>query len=181
MKRLYLIAIVSVISLYCNAQFKLTPSAGLVTEDGPYTIMRPGTESENYEAVWKAVEKAIPDAEMGELEYEKSFAVNAIYKTRAKLPSALIATDWVLEYDLKVEVAEDKILIFFSNIGTLKATAKLGNNTFLFFPTMGKNTMISPNRYLFNSKGQICKGGKKMVAIFENIANGIVRDIENNL
>ena len=55
-KYFLLTALFALMSLCCNAQFKLTPSAGLMTEDGPYTITKSGSEVENYEAAKKAVE-----------------------------------------------------------------------------------------------------------------------------
>lgn len=183
MKRFLFSTIVSVISLFSFAQFKLTPSAGLITEDGPYTILRDGTESENYEVAMKAVEAAISDAQIGELEYEKSFAVTARYKTRGKLPGAMAATDWTIDYDLKVEVAENKILIYFTKIGSLVAK-KRERLILTIHPTIGNNSMLRDilgNHHLFNSKGEICKGGKKFVAIYEDVANGIVKEIENNI
>ena len=183
MKKYILLTAFAVISLCCNAQFKLTPSAGLMTEDGPYVILKSGTEVENYEAAKRAVEVAISGAEIGEIEYEKSFAVSAKYKNRGKLPGALIASDWVFDYTLKVEVSEDKIQISFTNLGTFEVWQK-GEVLQYIHLTTGKNSMreaMTGNHYLFNSKGEISKGGKKMVALFEEIANGIVKDIENNL
>ena len=183
MKKYILLTAFAVISLCCNAQFKLTPSAGLMTEDGPYTILKTGTEVENYEAAKRAVEVAISGAEIGEIEYEKSFAVTAKYKNRGKLPGALIATDWIVDYTLKVEASEDKIQISFSKVGNLEVWKK-GEVLQYIHPTTGKNSMfgdITGNHYLFNSKGEICKGGKKMVALFEEMANGIVKEIKKNL
>jgi len=182
MKKYILLTAFAVISLCCNAQFKLTPSAGLMTEDGPYTILKSGTEAENYNAAKRAVEAAVSGAEIGEIEYEKSFAVTAKYKNHRKLPGALVATDWVIDYTLKVEVTDEKILISFSKVGSLEVWKK-GEVLLYIHPTTGKNSFLGNfgNQYLFNSKGEICKGGKKMVALFEDIANGIVKDIEKNL
>lgn len=183
MRKFILSAVFAAISLCSNAQFKLTPSNGLMTEEGPYTIMRTGSEVENYETAKKAVEATITGAEIGELEYEKSFAVSAKYKNHGKLPGALVATDWVIDYDLKVEVSEEKIQIFFTKIGCLEVWKK-GEIIQYIHPTTGKNSMLvdmTGSHYLFNSKGQICKGGKKAVLIFENMANEIVRNIERNL
>ena len=182
-KYFLLTALFALMSLCCNAQFKLTPSAGLMTEDGPYTITKSGSEVENYEAAKKAVETAISGAEIGEIEYEKSFSVSAKYKNRGKLPGALGATDWVIDYTLKIEMSDDKILVSFAKIGNLEVW-KRGEVLQYIHPTTGKNSMlvdITGNHYLFNSKGEICKGGKKMVALFEEMANGIVKEIERNL
>lgn len=183
MKKYILMTVFTVMSLCCNAQFTLTPSAGLITEDGPYTILRSGTAAENYAAAKTAVEAAIPGVDVGELVYEESFSATAKYKNHAKLPGALVATDWVVDYTLKVEVTEEKILISFSEVGSLVASHK-GEIIQWIHPTIGSNSMfrdMTGNHYLFNSKGQICKGGKKMVEVFENMANGIVKDIENKL
>lgn len=182
MRKYILLTAFAVVSLCCNAQFKLTPTAGLITEDGPYTILRSSTEADNYEAAKKAVEAAIPDAQIGELEYEKLFSVVAKYKEHSKIPGALFASDWSIDYTLKVEVTEDKIFISFDKIGSLENRFK--NNYFYVHPTAGKNSMLADlkgGHYLFNSSGQISKGGKKFVALFENMANGIVKNIENNL
>ena len=119
-KYFLLTALFALMSLCCNAQFKLTPSAGLMTEDGPYTITRSASEAENYEAAKKAVETAISGADIGEIEYEKSFSVTAKYKNRGKLPGALGATDWVIDYTLKIEMSDDKILVSFAKIGNLE-------------------------------------------------------------
>lgn len=183
MKKYILLTAFVVMSVCCNAQFKLTPSAGLMTEDGPYTILRSGTEAENYEAAKKAVEAAIPDVDVGELENEKSFSATCKYKNHAKLPGALIATDWVVDYTLKVDVTDEKIQISFSEVGSMEIWKK-GEVIQYIHPTTGKNSMLRDamgNHYLFNSKGQIAKGCKKMVLLYENMANGIVKDIEKNL
>ena len=182
-KYFLLTALFALMSLCCNAQFKLTPSAGLITEDGPYTITRSASEAENYEAAKKAVETAISGADIGEIEYEKYFSVTAKYKNRGKLPGALVATDWVIDYTLKIEMSDDKILDSFAKIGNLEVWKK-GEVLQYIHPTTGENSILvdmTGNHYLFNSKGEICKGGKKMVALFEEMANGIVKEIERNL
>ena len=61
MKKNVLSALFAIVSLCCNAQFVLTPSAGLMTEDGPYTILRNGSESENYDAAKKLSRKPSPE------------------------------------------------------------------------------------------------------------------------
>lgn len=42
-------------------------------------------------------------------------------------------------------------------------------------------TQISGIQYIFNSKGVVAKGCKKMKDIFEEYANSLVKNIENNL
>lgn len=183
MKKIFTLAIFATMSLCSNAQFKLTPSSGLMTEEGPYTIMKAGSEAENYEAARRAVEFAIPGADIGDLEYEKSFAVSVVYNAHEKLPGALQATDWSIDYHLKVEAFDGKIEISFTEAGTWVVRRK-GEVIQNIYPTTGKNSFsraVFGHNFLFNSKGKICKGGKKVVAKYEEIANGIVRDIENNL
>ncbi len=183
MKNLVLTAVLFLISICCNAQFKLTPTAGLITEDGPYTILRNGTETDNYEAAKKAIKVTIPSAEIIDVEYEKSFSVITSYKKHGKLPGDLVATDWAIPYKLKIEASEDKIQISFEEIGSLERRDKKGW-VFYIHPTSGKNSMLmdmSNNHYLFNSKGKVGKRAQRYVSFFEEIANGIVKDIENNL
>jgi hypothetical protein len=174
----------ALIPVCCNAQFKLTPSAGLMTEDGPYTILRFGTETENYEAAKHAVESAIPEVDVGEIEYGKSFSATAKYKNHSKLlPGHLRATDWEIDYTLKVDVTEEKIIVSFSEVGSLVAWVKEGFGI-QYHPTIGQNSWvyaITDGGYLFNSKGQISKGHKRLVELYENIANEIIKDIEKNL
>ncbi|MBQ9203044.1 MAG: hypothetical protein IJ155_02250 [Prevotella sp.] len=183
MKKFFCVAALAVVSLCAEAQFVLTPSSGLMTEDGPYIIMREGTEVENYEAAMQAVGRAIPNAEIGEVEYEKSFNVTSAFKERRKLPGAIVATDWNTGYTLFVECAEGKIMVSFKQIGPLEASKK-GEVIMNVYPTTGKNSMlmgVSGIQYIFNSKGVVAKGCKKMKEIFEDYANTLVKDIENNL
>ena len=183
MKKNVLSALFAIVSLCCNAQFVLTPSAGLMTEDGPYTILRNGSESENYDAAKKAVEETIPGVEIGDLEYEKSFEASSEYKTHRKLPGAFIATDWNIKYKMKVESAEGKIFISFEEIGYMEVRRK-GELMYNIYPTTGRNSMlgdIAGNHFIFNSKGEVAKGCKKLKELFEDIANNIVKDIERNL
>ena len=87
----------------------------------------------------------------------------------------------VLAY--KVDVTDEKIQISFSEVGNMEIWKK-GEVIQYIHPTTGKNSMLRDamgNHYLFNSKGQIAKGCKKMVLLYENMANGIVKDIEKNL
>ena len=183
MKTLVLTAAMFFISLCCNAQFKLTPTAGLITEDGPYTILRSGVEADNYEAAKKAIKATIPNAEIIDVEYEKSFSVIASCKQHGKLPGDLVASDWVIPYKLKIEASDDKIQISFEEIGTLERRSKRGE-VFYIHPTTGKNSMLvdmTCNHYLFNSKGKVGKRAQRYVLFFEEFANGIVKEIENNL
>ena len=183
MKKSVLFAIFAAVSLFCNAQFVLSPSAGLITEDGAYTILREGSESENYHAAQKAVQSAISSADIGELEYEKSFIVGGTYKNHGILKGGMVATDWVIPYELKVEAAEGKILISFTSTGNMEVWKK-GEVLFIISPTMGKNSYLNDmmgHRNIFNSKGQVSKGCKSMKELYENMANGIVKDIEKNL
>lgn len=182
MKKSVFVAIFAAVSLCCDAQFVLTPSAGLMTEEGAYTILREGTESENYYVVKKAVESAFPNADIGELDYEKSFVVSILHKRHSRLFGAMVAGDWEIEFKLKIEAQEGKILISYEKVGTLKWDSK-GNTAFVF-PTTGKNStmlIMANSRYIFNSKGQVAKNCKKAKELYEDIANGIVKDIENNL
>ena len=182
MKKSVLFAIFAAVSLCCNAQFVLTPSSGLMTEDGAYTILREGSESENYYAAKKAVQSAFQNADIGELEYEKSFVVGILHKRHSKLYAAMVAGDWEIEFKLKIETQEGKILISYEKVSPLKWEAK--GNTSLVFPTTGKNSaalIMANSRYIFNSKGQVAKNCKKAKELFEDVANGIVKDIESNL
>lgn len=183
MKRIICFAVFASLAFCCHSQFILTPSAGLMTEDGPYIIQREGTESENYYAAKKAVENAIPDAEIGDLEYEKSFNASSTIKDRRKLPGALIATDWTIDYTIEVECTDGKVMISFKNIGALKAKKK-GEVIMNVYPSTGENSMLNQImgvEYIFNSKGVVAKGCKKLKEIFEEYANTIATKIENNL
>lgn len=183
MKRSVIFAIfAAAVTLFCNAQFVLTPSAGLVTEDGAYTILREGTESENYYVAKKAVESAFPNADIGELEYEKSFVAGILHKSHSKLLGATAAGDWEIEFKLKIEAQEGKILISYEKVGNLKWEAK--GTTAYVIPKTGKNSamlIMAGSRFIFNSKGQVAKSCKKAKELFEDVANGIVKDIEKNI
>lgn len=183
MKKVCLAAMFAAVSLCCNAQFILTPSAGLMTENGAYTILREGTESENYYAARKAVELVIPGADIGEEEYEKSFFVGGTYKNHGKLPGGWVASDWIIPYKIKVETTEGNILISFANVGDMEVRKK-GELLCTIHPTSGKNSYLNDlmgSRHIFNSKGQVAKGCKSIKEIYENMANGFIKDIENNL
>ncbi len=182
MKKCVLFAIFAAVSLCCNAQFVLTPSAGLMTEDGAYTILREGSESENYYAARKAVQSAFTNADIGELEYEKSFVASILHKSHGRLFGSLAAGDWEINFKLKIETQEGKILISYEKVGSLEWES-MGNTSFIF-PTTGKNSaalIMANSRYIFNSKGQVAKNCKKAKELFEDVANGIVKDIESNL
>lgn len=183
MKRIIIFAVFAVISLCSYAQFVLTPSAGLMTEDGPYVISRDGTEVENYEAVKKAIDKVIPNGEVGEVEYEKSFNVSSAFKGHGKLPGALVATDREIRYTLFIDCYEGRIQISFKELDAMKVTK---NDELLFniYPTIGKNSMsnqLSGIQYVFNSKGKVASGGKKIKVMFEDYANELVKQIESYL
>lgn len=180
MKKLILFVAFVVATLCCNAQFVLTPSAGLMTEDGPYTIIRDGSDSENYYAAKKAVESAIPNADIGDLEYEKSFNATSVIKEHSKLPESLATHDWQWNYTLEVECADGKIRISFKHIGALEVWKK-GEHLQNIYPSIGKNSMFSIDHFVFNSKGTVAKGCDKMKKIFEDCANNLVKSIENNL
>ena len=184
MKKNVLFAIFAAVSLCCNAQFVLTPSSGLMTEGGAYTILREGTESENYYAAQKAVNTAFPNADIGELEYEKSFATSILHKEHGKLPlsGSYVAGDWKIEFKLKIDASEGKVLVSFEEVGMLEWGR--GTQTWYIIPAMGSNSIMAEleqKRYVFNSKGLVAKGCKKTKKLFEDVANGIVKDIENNL
>lgn len=183
MKKIISIIALFAISMCCYAQFVLTPSSGLMTEDGPYTIIRDGSESENYYAAKKSIEVAIPDAEIGEAEYEKSFNVTSAFKDHRTLPGALVATDWRIDYTLLIECTDGKIMISFKELGYLEASKK-GEVVCCVHPTSGSNSMMGDllgNHYIFNSKGMVSKGCKKMKTLFEEYANNLVKNIEKNL
>ena len=186
MKKRVLFSIFVVVSLCCNAQFVLTPSSGLMTEDGAYTILREGTESENYYAAKKAVNTAFPNADIGELEYEKSFVTGILHKEHGKLPvsGAYLAGDWKIEFKLKIDTSEGKILVSYEEVGMLEWESRKVNSTWYIIPAMGNNSIMAEleqKRYVFNSKGQVAKGCKKTKILFEDVANSIVKEIENNL
>ena len=74
-------------------------------------------------------------------------------------------------------------MVSFKQIGPLEASKK-GEVIMNVYPTTGKNSMlmgVSGIQYIFNSKGVVAKGCKKMKEIFEDYANTLVKDIENNL
>lgn len=183
-KKTLFLALFTMLVLCCKAQFVLTPSGDLLTEDGSYVIQKIGAEEENYEAVEKAIKAVLPNAQISEDEYMKSFSVRDVYKTHAKLPGALKASDWEMNFSFRVEVDTDKIMITFNRAEAVKAHfgSQIGGQT--IYPYSGKNSMLTQMGgvlYLFNSKGKVSKGGKKMKAFYEDHANGIVNSIENNL
>ncbi|MBQ6749752.1 MAG: hypothetical protein IJR02_03150 [Bacteroidaceae bacterium] len=183
MKKIFLAAMFAVVSLCCNAQFVLTPSAGLMTEDGAYTILREGTESENYHAAKKAVELAIQGVDIGDLEYEKSFLASSIQKGNRRFPGGWSSCDWSILFKIKVETFDGKILISFDSVGNMEASKK-GEILAVVYPTMGKNSYLNDlmgQRYIFNSKGQVGKGCQVFKDMYEEIGNSIVKEIENNL
>ena len=183
MKKKLFVVVLTTLSLCCHAQFVLTPS-GLMTEDGAYTIMRTGTESENFEVAKKAVELAIPGIDIGELEYEKSFSANGIQKGHRRFTGfATASVDWSIEYQLKVEAEEDKISISFTKVGSLVLKRK-GESVAEVFPTSGKRTILlalSGQGFVFNTNGQVARGCKPIKETYEEMANNIVKTIENNL
>jgi len=183
MKRRLCLAAFAVVSIFCQAQFILTPSAGLMTEDGPYIITRNGSEAENYEAAKKAVLAAIPDAKIGDLEYEKSFNATSAIKDHRKLPGALIATDWTIEYTIEIECEDGKVMVSFKHIGAIVVRRK-GDVIMNVYPSTGANSMLGQmmgNQYIFNSKGTVAKQCKKLKELYESYANNIAKNIEHNL
>lgn len=182
MKKIILSAAFALMGVCCNAQFVLTPNAGLLADNGAYVINHLGTEEENYNIAKKAAISAFSDAQFVDLESNKSFKILYVYKNHDKLPGALIATDWTIKFTLKIETQNDKVLVSFDEAGIWEAQNK--NAAFNMIPSAGKNTMLksaSGITYMFNSKGKPTKGGKKIITAYENIANGIVRDFESEL
>ena len=183
MKR-FLLALFVTMSQLCNAQFVLTPSAGLMTEDGPFVIKREATEAENYYAAKKAVEQVVAGANVGDQEYEKSFLVTSAFKEHKRLPGALIASYWTVEYTLEIDCSDGQISISFKELGPLAVASKKGEVFGHVYPTTGRNSMIGNimgAQYVFNSKGEVAKGCKKLKEIFEDFANNLAKDIENSL
>lgn len=186
MKKIFLSMVLAAISVCGNAQFQLTPSSGLMTEDGPYIIQHTGTEAENYQAAVRAVQQAIPDANIGELEYEKSFMVTYTKKGHEVLPGAFIAHDWSIENKLKIEASEDKISVSFAETGDFVVRYK-GEVISIIYPRMGKTSfqeLLAQICYLFNSKGKLAKnvkGASKLVEKYEQMANEIAKAIESKL
>lgn len=183
MKKILFLVALTMVSICSSAQFVLTPSAGLMTENGPYVINRNGSESENYYAAKEAVEKTIHNVDIGELDYEKSFNALYIYQNRGKMPGALLATDWTIKFHLRIETSEGKIMISIEKAEELEYKRK-GETLGYIYPTTGKNSMMNDMmgvHYIFNSKGEVAKSCKKLKAIYENVANDIVKQIENNL
>ena len=183
MKKFLSLATFLAISVVVQAQFVLTPDAGLMTADGPYTIVREGTEAENYYAAKKAIENVIPNAEIGDVEYEKTFNVTSVFKNHGKIAGAIVATDQKTEYTLEISCTDGKIMISFKNIGCMEITRK-GETYMVVYPKTGKNSwlgQVSGQQYLFNSKGEIAKQCKKLVAMYEDNANNLVKCIENSL
>ena len=151
----------------------------MITEEegGVHTILRQvETESENYYEAKKAATSAYPDANIREIEREKSFVVDILHKRHSKLPGAMVASDWEINFILKITASESNIQISFEKLGNLKWE---GGD--LIFPTAGANIMMTMYRHIFNSKGEVAKGLKKAKLLYEEIANGIVRDIEKNI
>lgn len=184
MRTFVLTVILSLFSVCSNAQFKLTPGV-LKTNDGPYTILRNGLEADNYEAAQSAVEAVVPDAEINPLEYGKSFSVSILHTYHGKLFYAFTKY-WDFSYVMRVETFDDKIQISFDEIGTINVWNVKDEILFeRFSPTAGRyNLMIQlagNDRPLFNSKGKVAFKCKKIILMIEEIANGIVKDIENNL
>lgn len=183
MKRSILLAVMAMVSVFCNAQFKLTPTAGLMTEDGPYIIQRNASEEENYEVAKQAIMNTIQGAEIGEQEVENTFYVTSKFADFSKLPGTLFKLHWRIDYKLKVQVTEDKILIYFDELGSLVTTLK--NQSYEYIPQSGKNSQWILNTkeimYLFNSSGEVATGASKLVKFFETKANELVKTIENNI
>lgn len=183
MKRFYLLIAFIAITLCSYAQFVLTPSAGLMTEDGPYIINRSGSEIENYNAAKKVIARVIPNAEMGDVEYEKSFNVTSEFKDKGRLPGAMVKTDWIIKYTLLVTCEDGKISISFKDLGEMEVYRK-GERVMNIYPTTGSNSMLGQAagiQHIFNSKGVVASGCKKLKLMFETKANDLVKEIENNL
>lgn len=184
MRTYVLTVILSLFSVFSNAQFKLYPGV-LKANDGPYTILRNGLEADNYEAAQRAIETAVPDAVVNPLEYGKSYSVLILHTYYGKL-SDVVARYWDFSYVMKVEAFDDKIQISFDEIGTINVwNVKDEILSERFSPTSRKHTLMTElagdDRPLFNSKGKVAFGCKKIILKTEEIANGIVKDIENNL
>ena len=184
MKRLIWLAVFTAVSVCCKAQFVLTPSAGLMTEDGPYVISRNGSEAENYEAAKKAVLSAIPDAKIADLEYEKSFNASSAIKDRRRLAGALVKSDLTIEYTLEVECEDGKVMVSFKSNGPMELRTKKGELFMNIYPTTGSNSMLTQVagvQHIFNSNGNVAKQCKKIKELYESYMNDIVKSIENNL
>ncbi len=166
MKKYFLLAIMSLFTFIAKAQFVLTPSDGLKSEDNRYTIKRIGNELENYCAAKEAVKAVIPGAVIVDVEYEKVFLVKAEATIKAKVAG------WPLTlagpYTLKFEADNGAILTSFEYLGELKNT---GKRDIVLIPGTGVNTIMSPF-YVFNSSGDL-KQKKAKVAI-EEWANGLM-------
>lgn len=183
MRRLFTLSVLLTIALCAQAQFMLTPSNGLMTADGGYTISRTGSESENYYAAKTAIQAVIPEVEIADVDYEKSFIAKSVYKHHGRMPGAAAKTDWFLEYALKIEASDDGIIIFFEKTGDIEYQKK-GHFLGYVHPTTGSNSLLSDiagHHYIFNSKGEVARMCKKLVAFYEDFANNLVKDIEEKL
>lgn len=181
MKKTILLTLFTITVLSSNAQFTLTPSGMLLTENGSYTITLSKTEEENYDAVKKAIRAILPEAQISE-DYMK-LIVKDKYKTHDKLPGALKASDWEMDYSFNIEINADKIAISFDKAKPIIQHIK-GEGTMNIYPFSGKNNFLAQaggRQFLFNSKGKICSGGKKLKAFYEQHANNIVKNIETHL
>lgn len=183
MKKYCIYAVLMLVSGICNAQFVLTPTAGLVAENGVYTISRNGTEKENYDVVKEAIAAVYEDAEIGEEEIEKTVLATIVYKKRFKQAGALVAADHKMEFTLRFETEDGKINVSFTKTGEWETRTKKGELIQIIHMDMGKNNPLKStgNFHMFNSKGQIAKGGKKAKEQYEQIANEIVKSIENEI
>lgn len=182
MKRIFLVTLLSIVAVVSRAQFKLTPNDGLKTEDGAYTIKRAFTELENYQAAMKAVKAVIPDAVIEEPEYEKVFTAKAETVIRMKVTGMIKAANWTADYTLKVEAADNEIIVSFDKLGNFEHRKKNGTVDAIIRPYIGQNSFwnqLAGEYSLFNSSGDL-KAPKAAVAI-ESWANGLVRQIEESL
>lgn len=184
MRTFVLTVILSLFSVCSNAQFKLYPGV-LKTNDGPYTILRNGSEADNYEAAQSAVEAVVPDAEINPLEYRKSFSVSLLHTYYGKL-FFTYAKYWDFTYVMRIDAFDDKIQISFDEIGTIMVWNVKDKILFeRFSPTSGKHSLMTElagdDRPLFNRKGKVAWHCKKIILKIEEFANGIVKKIENNL
>lgn len=180
MKKCFIIVMLGIIAIASRAQFVLTPSNGLTTSDNAYSINITGSEVENYYTAKKAISKVLPEAVIGEVEYEKSFTASSKAKVKMKVKSAFKSLDFVADYTLKIETGDNMISISFNELKEFEYRKKSNNEPIGWvIPTIGRNdlwTNIANVFYVFNSKGDL-KQPKCKQAI-EDWANGLVNTIE---
>lgn len=183
MKRILLLTLLSIVGVVLRAQFKLTPNDGLKTEEGAYTIKRAQSELENYRAAMKVVKEIVPNAAIEEPEFEKVFTVRAETVIKMKVAGMFKAVNWTAEYMLKIEAAENEIIVSFEKLGNFEHRKKNGTVDAIIRPYTGHNSFwnqtFNSEYSLFNSSGDL--KAPKAAAAIESWANCLVRQIEESL